>query len=340
MQRYTLFRNAPLDQRTTFRVSARAAWLGEVRDSTALHELLTRPEATEHPVLVLGDGSNVLFTRDYQGLIIHLATRGIEVLESNEKGTLVRVAAGENWDNFVRWSLARGFTGLENLILIPGTVGAAPIQNIGAYGVEIREFVETVEAFDRADLQSGRLDNAACRFAYRDSVFKRRPHRYVVTSVEFRLPRQRPLRPDYAGIRQELEAMKIDEPTPLDLGRAVERLRRRKLPDPTGTGNGGSFFKNPLVSIEHLDTLRGDHPDLPYYFQDSGTCKLSAAWLIEACGFKGVREGDAGISEKHALVLVNHGAANGAQIWALAEHVRQAVADRFGVSLEPELVVI
>ena len=298
------------------------------------------PETQENPLLLLGDGSNVLFTRDYEGLIIHLATRGIEVLASDGKEVRIRAAAGENWDKFVRWSLARGFRGLENLILIPGTVGAAPIQNIGAYGIEVSQFVEAVEAFDLLEHRFVRLDNSACNFAYRDSLFKRRPQRYIVTSVEFRLPHQSPLQMDYSGLRQELAMMEISKPTPLDLSMAVERLRRRKLPDPEVIGNAGSFFKNPMVMTEHLEILQRSHPDLPCYPHGNSTCKLSAAWLIETCGFKGVREGDAGISETHALVLVNHGTADGAQIWALAEQIRRTVAERFGVNLEPEPLVI
>ncbi len=298
------------------------------------------PEAKEGPLLLLGDGSNVLFTRDYQGLIIHLATRGIEVLANDGNEVRIRAAAGENWDKFVRWSLACGFRGFENLILIPGTVGAAPIQNIGAYGIEVSQFVEEVETFDLIDHRVVRLDNAACNFAYRDSLFKRRPQRYIVTSVEFRLPHQSPLQMDYSGLRQELAMMEISQPTPLDLSMAVERLRRRKLPDPEVIGNAGSFFKNPMVMSEHLEILQRSHPDLPYYPHGNSTCKLSAAWLIETCGFKGAREGDAGISETHALVLVNHGTADGAQIWALAERIRQTVAERFGVNLEPEPLVI
>lgn len=340
MERFRLFKNAPLDQRTTFRVPACAAWLAEVWDSSGLQELLSRPETKENPLLLLGDGSNVLFTRDFEGLVIHLATRGVDVLANDGTEASIRAAAGEKWDKFVRWSLAHGFAGLENLILIPGTVGAAPIQNIGAYGVEVSQFVEAVEAFDLLEHRFVRLDNSACNFAYRDSLFKQQPRRYVVTAVEFRLPHQRPLQLDYSGVRQELEVMKISQPTPLDVSMAVERLRRRKLPDPEVIGNAGSFFKNPVVLADHLEILQRTHPDLPYYPHGNSTCKLSAAWLIETCGFKGTREGDAGISETHSLVLVNHGTADGAQIWALAERIRRTVAERFGVNLEPEPLVI
>ncbi len=340
LERFTLIRNARLDQRTTFRVPARAAWLADVWKSSALPPLLAETAAGERPLLLLGDGSNILFTRDFEGLVIHLATRGIEILADDGQQATVRSAAGENWDGFVRWTLAHGFSGLENLILIPGTVGAAPIQNIGAYGAEVREFVQAVEAFDIIEQRFTRLSNAACEFAYRDSLFKRRPQRYIVTAVEFLLHRQRPMQLAYSGVRRQLDVMGINRPTPTDLGRAIECLRRGKLPDPTVIGNAGSFFKNPVIPIEHLKLLQRAHPDVPYHAHDHRACKLSAAWLIEACGFKGMREGDAGVADTHALVLVNYGGADGAQVWALAERIRNTVADRFGVSLEPEPLVI
>jgi len=339
-QPWALIRNASLDEHTTFRVPARAALLAEVRDSSVLADLLAMPQAQGLPVLVLGGGSNVLFTHNFNGLIIHLSTRGIDILARDSKHALVRVAAGEDWDRFVRWSLAQGLSGLENLILIPGTVGAAPVQNLGAYGVEVREFVAAVEAWDRTAQELVRLDNEACAFAYRDSLFKRQRERYIVTAVEFRLPKQRDLRLDYAGVRQELAAMRVNTPTPEELGRAVERLRRRKLPDPAVIGNAGSFFKNPLVTVENATALSQEHPNVPVYPYSEKYCKISAAWLIEACGFKGFREGDAGVSEMHSLVLVNHGSATGAQLWALAVRIKDAVAARFGVNLEPEPLVV
>lgn len=337
---HRISRNVQLSGFTTFGTPARAELLAEVRDSAALPELLARPEARDRPLLVLGGGSNVLFTRDFSGLIIHLCTRGIDIIDHNAQGAVVRVAAGEDWDGFVRWALGQGFAGLENLVLIPGSVGAAPIQNIGAYGVEVAEFIETVEALDRSTGERVRLDQTACAFGYRDSLFKRRPRRYIVTHVEFRLPRRRPLRLDYPGIGRELELHGIARPTPADVARAVEVLRRGKLPDPAKLGNAGSFFKNPVVPLAAMERLRPNHAAMPVYPHGADCCKLSAAWLIEACGLKGAREGDAGVSEQHALVLVNYGKATGAQIWALAQRVRDQVAARFGVVLEPEPLVL
>ena len=334
-----LMRDAPLEHRNTFRVPAKAARYTELRSAGSLPELLQRRELRTMPLLVLGEGSNLLFTKDYEGLVLHMHTTGVQLLEDGPT-TRVRVAAGENWHDFVRWSLKHGFVGLENLALIPGTVGAAPIQNIGAYGAEVGELIAIVEAFDRQQDEFVQLDNAACGFSYRDSVFKREPRRFIVTAVDFALPRERPLRLDYAGVRQELEDMGVKDPTPVNVATAIENLRRRKLPDPAITGNAGSFFKNPMLDAARAAALLAAHPKLPNWPAADGATKISAAWLIETCGFKGVRDGDAGVSEKHSLVLVNYGHATGAEVWALAGRIRDTVAARFGISLEPEPLIL
>lgn len=336
---YTLTENAPLDRRNTLRVPARAAWLAEIRDALAIPEVLSLPQVKGKSFMVLGEGSNVLFTHDFDGLVVVMANRGIKVL-ANE-GATVRVCAqaGEDWHCLVRWSLAQSLCGLENLSLIPGTVGAAPIQNIGAYGAELAETLETVKAFDRQANESVRLGREQCAFRYRDSVFKQSPDRWIITAVELRLRRNATLKLGYAGVRDELAAMQVNKPTAKDVSEAVCRLRRRKLPDPAVIGNVGSFFKNPLVSNNEAQQLTSAHPGLPIFAAPDGK-KLSAAWLIEHCGWKGFREGDAGVSDKHALVLVNHGKATGAQLWALAERVRDSVQGKFGIRLEPEPRVI
>jgi UDP-N-acetylmuramate dehydrogenase len=336
---YTLTENASLATRNTLRVDARAKLLAEIRDATKLPELLDFPAVRSGRLLVLGEGSNLLFTGDFDGTVLAMATRGVQVEEGGDSARIA-VAAGERWDDFVRWTLGQGYAGLENLILIPGTVGAAPIQNIGAYGCEVAEFVESVEAWDTRERRVVTLDRAACAFAYRDSLFKHEPGRYVVTAVRFVLPRSRPLRTDYAGIDEELARMGVDRPAPFHVAEAVMRLRMRKLPDPAVIGNAGSFFKNPIVDAALADTLQREYPGLPAWPQAHGRSKLSAAWLIETAGFKGLREGDAGISNRHALVLVNHGHATGPQLWALAQQVMHGVREKFGVQLEPEPVVI
>lgn len=336
---YTLIENASLATRNTLRVNARARLLAEIHDASKLAELLDFPTVRQGKLLVLGEGSNMLFTNDVDGTVLAMATRGVQVEQDGDVAHIA-VAAGERWDDFVRWTLGQGFAGLENLILIPGTVGAAPIQNIGAYGTEVAEFIDSVEAWDTRERRVAVLDRAACAFAYRDSVFKHEPGRYIVTAVRFVLPRSRELRIDYAGIREELARMGIEKPAPFHVAEAVVHLRTRKLPDPAVIGNAGSFFKNPIVDASVGEPLKREHPELVSWVGGDGRWKLSAAWLIEASGFKGEREGDAGISNRHALVLVNHGRATGGELWAFAQKVIDGVRAKFGVTLEPEPVVV
>lgn len=338
---YRVTAHASLRERTTFGVPARAPWLIEVDDAAALDEVLALPQATENTPLVIGGGSNLLFAGDAPGAVIAMATRGLRVLSDDGDHALVRADAGVAWHPLVMWTLEQGLCGLENLALIPGTAGASPIQNIGAYGTEVGEFIHGVDAFDRHAGTRVRLDRDACAFAYRDSVFKHDPDRYLVTAVEFLLPRRPALRLDYAGIRDELGAMGIADPTARDVADAVIRIRQRKLPDPAVVGNAGSFFKNPIVSQAQADALQVDYPTLPVFRGDAAhNRKLSAAWMIEACGWKGYRDGDAGVSAAHALVLVNHGQATGAQLLALARKIAASVQARFGVAIEPEPKII
>ncbi len=336
---YSLRKNASLAEHNTFRVPARAAELAEVTDPGALPELLALPEIRERPLLVLGDGSNLLFIGNFDGAVVLMDTRGIVELHNDGDSVLVRVAAGENWHGVVRWSLAQGLCGLENLSLIPGRAGAAPIQNIGAYGVELADNLISVEAYDSMVRETVRLEREQCGFRYRDSIFKHTPERWIITAIELRLSRTPSLKLDYAGVRQELADTQVTKPTPKDVSAAVCRLRQRKLPDPAKIGNAGSFFKNPAVSESQAAELQKQFPGLPVFDAPTGR-KISAAWLIESCGWKGFREGDAGVSEKHALVLVNYGSASGAQIWSLAQRIRNSVQEKFGIRLEPEPRII
>jgi UDP-N-acetylmuramate dehydrogenase len=345
---YRLVEDARLDARNTFGVAARAPMLVEVSDAAALPGLFRdNPMLRDSPVLVLGGGSNLLFAGDAPGAVLALDTRGMQLIgeddgHSDGGSAIVRADAGGPWHDLVLWTLGHDLAGLENLALIPGTVGAAPIQNIGAYGVEVREHIHAVEAFERASGTLQRLSAAECGFGYRDSRFKREPERYVVTAVEFALSRTPRLRLDYAGIGEELAAMGVDTaPRPSQVAEAVCRIRRRKLPDPAVIGNAGSFFKNPIVPAEQADALKAEHPALPVFRgNDDTTRKLSAAWLIDTCGWKGFREGDAGVAASHALVLVNHGHASGAQLLDLARRIATSVRERFGVALEPEPRII
>jgi len=322
--------NAPIPN--TLRVPARARKLIRLRQAGDLPGILQAAQAEGSPLLVLGAGSNLLFAGDFPGVVLQMAMRGIEDLGRGR----IRVAAGESWDGLVRWSLETGYVGLENLVLIPGTVGAAPVQNIGAYGVELSEFIAAIEAWDRQESRLVTLEPPDCHFAYRYSVFKRDCERYIITHVQLVLSRRRSLCLEYQGVREELEALGVQAPAAPDVARAVERLRRRKLPDPQTLANAGSFFKNPVVSARQADDLRSRYPDLPGYPQPGGGVKLSAAWMIEQCGLKGVRRGAAGLYEGHALVLVNLGQATGSELLSLAREVQESVARRFGVTLQPE----
>lgn len=339
---YRISEHARLDARNTFGVRARAPMLVEVNDTAVLPELFGYAMLRAPDLLILGGGSNLLLAADPPGAVLSLETRTIRPLADDGDTAIVRADAGVIWHDFVLWTLGHGLTGLENLALIPGTVGAAPIQNIGAYGVEVRESVHVVEAFDRKHRGFVRLAASECAFGYRDSLFKHQPERYLVTAVEFRLSRRFRPRLDYAGIPEELRAMGVtDTPRAAQVAEAVIRIRRRKLPDPAVLGNAGSFFKNPIVPTAQAEALLAVNPGMPV-FRSAGADrrKLSAAWLIEQCGWKGHRDGDAGVSAQHALVLVNHGQASGQDLLALARRITASVHDRFGVALEPEPRII
>jgi len=338
---WRLTADADLRSRNTFGVAARAPWLLEVRASGALGEALALPELRGAAPLVLGGGSNLLFAGNPETAVLALDTHRIDILEDDGMTAVVRVDAGVEWHALVLWTLQQGLMGLENLALIPGTAGAAPIQNIGAYGTEVGEFVRAVETWDRLAGAVTRLDREACAFAYRDSLFKRMPDRHIVTAVEFALPRARTLKLDYAGIPEELQAMNVASPSFRDVAEAVIRIRSRKLPNPAMIGNAGSFFKNPIVPAALADELQQRYSSLPVFRGDAvDSRKISAAWMIEHCGWKGFREGDAGVAESHALVLVNHGSATGHELLALARRIAESVHARFGVAIEPEPKII
>jgi len=332
---YQVLANADLTTRNTLHLRARARRLARLDAIEALPALLTDAEIAGHPLLTLGSGSNVLFAADPDDVVLTIAASAVEHRGIEHGQQIVRAEAGLDWHALVEWTLKHGLSGLENLALIPGTVGAAPIQNIGAYGLEVGERIAAVEAWDRTRAQWRRLTHAECQFGYRDSVFKHEPDRLIITAVEFALPWDEPLRLNYAGLDAELDALGIKHPTAQDVADAVCAQRRRKLPDPVRIGNLGSFFKNPMIAKAQASDLQAAHPDMPLWPID-GRTKLSAAWLIEQCGWKGHRDGDAGVFDGHALVLVNHGAASGAEVLALARAIAGSVAARFGVLIEPE----
>jgi len=332
---YRLFANADLTAHNTLHLPARAHQLVQLDAIAALPALLADVRLSGHPLLPLGRGSNVLFADHPDEIVLTIAASGVEHCGTYNGAQIVRAEAGLGWHALVEWTLQHGLPGLENLALIPGTVGAAPIQNIGAYGLEVGERIRTVEVWDRVHWQWRKLSQFECGFGYRDSVFKHEPDRFIITAVEFALPLDEPLRRHYAGLDAELDAMGIAQPTARELANAVIAQRQRKLPDPARIGNLGSFFKNPIIAQAHATTLQAAHPGIPMWPLED-RAKLSAAWLIEQCGWKGHRAGDAGVYDGHALVLVNHGAASGAEMLALARAITDSVAGRFGVLLEPE----
>ncbi|WP_421569547.1 UDP-N-acetylmuramate dehydrogenase [Stenotrophomonas sp. PD6] len=337
MPAWILTENASLKELNTFHVDATAAQLLELHDPSLLPDVLALPHVAGGPLLVLGSGSNVLIADDVPGTVLVFANREIEELEHRADHTVVRAGAGVSWHGLVMWSLQNGLSGLENLALIPGTAGAAPIQNIGAYGVQVDEFIQAVDAWDRDAGEWVRFDAEGCAFGYRDSVFKHAADRYLITAIELRLPLLHDLRLGYAGIAEEMQAMGVELPVAADVANAVIAIRRRKLPDPDVLGNAGSFFKNPVLPLEQVEVLLQQFPELPVYPADKDSHrKLSAAWMIEACGWKGYRDGDAGVAPSHALVLVNHGNASGAELLALARRISASVLEKFGVPIEPE----
>lgn len=320
----------------SFGIDVRAQWFAEAHSDADVREGLAYAAAQQLPLLVIGGGSNLLLTQDIPGLVLRMATQGIRVLHDDGQQVVVEAEAGEAWHPFVLWTLAQGFSGLENLSLIPGTVGAAPMQNIGAYGVEIKDVFAGLTALDR---QTGELRDFSleeCNFAYRDSLFKHEVGRWLILRVRFTLNRVAHLKLGYGPVQQRLAELGIAQATPSDVSRAICSIRSEKLPDPAVLGNAGSFFKNPLVSQELAAQLQLQYPDLVAYPQADGQVKLAAGWLIEKAGWKGFREGDAGVHRLQALVLVNYGAATGLDISSLAQRIQRDIAERFKVDLEME----
>ena len=337
---FTRQHDYPLAPHTTFGLPARAAHYIELTDSGDLPEICRLPEFDAATVCWLGGGSNVLFMQNFPSLVVRMATRGIRELERTPDSVLLEAQAGENWHGFVQSSLHMGLGGLENLSLIPGTVGASPVQNIGAYGVEVKDRIHSVRCFDVQSQEWCELSNAECRFAYRDSIFKHEGRqRYVITSVVFRLDTQFVPNVKYGDLAQVLaEQCGGRAPTAQDVAQAVCAIRRSKLPDPAVLGNVGSFYKNPLVDAAHAQTLLAQYPQMPHYPQPDGRVKLAAGWLIDQCGLKGKTIGGAAVHDKQALVLVNKNRATAADVRALSDEICRIVAQRFAVDLQPEPV--
>lgn len=331
-----LIENADLRPFNSFGVHERARRLVCVGTEAELRCALALAAAHSWPVTLLGGGSNVLLSGPVDGLVIALRTRGRRIVQRGADGVVVEGEAGENWHALVNWTLDQGLSGLENLSLIPGTLGAAPVQNIGAYGVELQDSFESLDALDRHSGQVIHFSRDECCFAYRDSLFKRMAGRYVILRVRLRLSVAARLKVDYAPLAAAWQATGLRRPDARVVSELVCQIRRSKLPDPAVLGNAGSFFQNPLVSQQQLERLLIEHPQLPHYPQADGQFKVAAGWLIEKAGWKGYREGNVGVHSEQALVLVNLAAARGSEILALAERVRQDIWARFGLALEIE----
>lgn len=329
--------NVSLLPLNTFGLDVRAAALSEITCLETLAELLEHQKKSALKLLILGGGSNILFTKDVDELVLLNRIGGMKVVSENQNSVTVKAGAGVAWHDLVMHCVSNGWGGIENLSLIPGNLGAAPMQNIGAYGVELREVFTELEATHINDGHIRTFSNAECAFGYRESVFKRDlKGEYIITSVTLRLSKRPRLNISYGAIPQELERMGVTEPGIADVSRAVIRIRKSKLPDPALLGNAGSFFKNPVVSEETAETIRREFSDLPSYPVADGV-KLAAGWLIEKCGWKGKVVGHTGSHRDQALVLVNYGNATGQEIFKLSGNIIQSVQETFGVSLEREV---
>jgi UDP-N-acetylmuramate dehydrogenase len=329
--------HASLAPYNTLRVAAHCRFLVQLQSLADVDEFVADTRFRRIPRLILGGGSNLLLRGDFDGVVARVTLRGVECLRSDATAVYLRAAAGEDWHAFVLQSIDQGYAGLENLSLIPGTAGAAPIQNIGAFGVELSDVLHSVETVHTASGEARTFDKDACRFSYRDSIFKRDTNaEHIITAITVRLPHTPCYVTEYRGVEQALHDNGVTEPDARSISEAVCELRRAKLPDPDRLGNAGSFFKNPALAATQLTALRRQHPQLPAYRQPDGNYKIPAAWLLERCGWKGRRQGDAGFYDGHALVLVNHGHASGEELLALASDARRDVLQRFGIELDVE----
>ncbi len=322
---------------TTFGIDQKAKYFTRVGTLSELKAALLAAKEKQLPVFILGGGSNILLTRDIDALVIKLEIKGINLVKEEGDQLFVEVGAGEMWHELVLHSISQDWAGLENLSLIPGTVGASPMQNIGAYGVEIKDVFDSLQAMHRETLEMHSFDAEACQFGYRESIFKQTlKDQYVITSVTFRLSKTPKFHLEYGAIREVLAANGIEQPSIRAISDAVIQIRQSKLPDPKEIGNAGSFFKNPTISNTQFEALKAAYPSIPGYPSAEGV-KVAAGWLIEQAGWKGKRMGDVGVHAKQALVLVNFGGGSGKELKNLSEQIQASVFEKFGIHLQPEV---
>ena len=335
-----VLRNFSLKDFNSFGIDVKAAKFISVKHPEDLSSILRKSYASE--LFILGGGSNMLLTEDIQKTVLHIALKGKRVISETEDEVIIEAAAGENWHQFVLYTLSLGLGGLENLSLIPGNVGTAPIQNIGAYGVELKDSFISCKAMNIQTLEERDFNLEDCKFEYRNSVFKHKlKGQYIITSVRFKLTRKNHrLHTDYGAITTELEKQGINDPSIQDISNAVIAIRNSKLPDPKELGNSGSFFKNPVIDTDHYNVLLSEYTEMPSYKISQDKVKVPAGWLIDKAGLKGYRNGDAGVHKNQALVLVNYGAASGIEILNLARKVQDTIRQKFNIDLEPEVNIL
>ena len=336
----TIINNASLKPFNTFGIDANAQSYCDIRSMESLKKILK--EQHSKPLFFLGGGSNMLLTKDIEALVLHINLKGIEVVSETDDSVIIKAMAGENWHNFVLWCLKHNYGGIENLSLIPGNIGTAPIQNIGAYGVELKDLFISCEAVNVDNQNLKIFSKSDCNFGYRESIFKQDlKGDYIITSVNLELTKNNHhLRIDYGAIKNELHTLQIVNPTIQDISNAVIAIRQSKLPDPKEIGNSGSFFKNPIVSTEVFNTLQTNFSDAPSYAISVDEVKIPAGWLIEKAGFKGKRFKNYGVHDKQALVLVNYGNANGKDILELAQLIQKTVKRLFNINIETEVNIL
>lgn len=335
-----VLRNFSLKDYNSFGIEVKADKYISIKDLEDLRTILRKSYASE--LFILGGGSNMLLTRDIRKTVLHIALKGKRIISETDKEVIVEAEAGENWHQFVLWTLSQDFGGLENLSLIPGNVGTAPIQNIGAYGVELKDSFVSCKATNVQTLEEKVFDLEECNFDYRNSIFKNRlKGQYIITSVRFRLTKiDHNLQTKYGAISAELEKEGVKSPTIQDISNAVINIRNSKLPNPKEIGNSGSFFKNPVITKAHFSILESKFPEIPSYTISEDEIKVPAGWLIDKAGFKGYRNGDAGVHKNQALVLVNYGEASGEEILSLSKKIQDAIKDQFDIDLEAEVNII
>jgi UDP-N-acetylmuramate dehydrogenase len=335
----TIYENVPLKKYNTFGLNYFADKLILIKTENEAISVFKGKVKWKKPLLILGGGSNILFTGDFNGTILYPEMNGINIEEKTNDSVIVSAGAGLNWDEFVSWTVGKGFGGLENLSLIPGNVGATPIQNIGAYGVEVKDLISSVRTVTTDDGSVRIFSNTECEFGYRNSIFKNREKgKYLVTRVSYRLNLNPVLNFNYGSLNEEIN--RVGKVSLENVRQSVINIRRSKLPDPEIIGNAGSFFKNPVLKATIANELRNKYPTMPLYKDVEGYNKLAAGWLIDQCGWRGVRKGNAGVHDKQALVLVNNGDATGKEIYDLSCEIKESVHEKFGIDLDREVEVV